>query len=318
MYEKESSPSNQPEHITSEQIPHSGIHHDEYPVNEFDNTPLPEAVERGLVKPMPDTLAGLEQIESTEKKSHKKLIIGGAAFLAGAAVIAGSVIGIKAAGDAPNNTPPAPDPKATSQTPEATPTPSSTPEQQLTVQSLEIPAGETPEQLGVAFVQDRFSKWEMAGATPEVEKLWGTASGSTGDFVTAQAANSAPIFGDALFVPGYQSDPRLSGFVADQAKSNAHSLESWLLTYQSGDPADLQPYNRGLTVESTKVVSQDANGLTIAVAATEHDNAAKNRMGTTYASSFTSQVNGNKILITLTLTQVNGTEKISAMTIGGR
>jgi hypothetical protein len=75
---------------------------------------------------------------------------------------------------------------------------------------------------------------------------------------------------------------------------------------------------RGITVESTKVVSQDANGLTIAVAATEYDNADKNRMSTKYAETNDSRVNGNKLLLTLTLQEVDGTEKISAMTVGGR
>ena len=317
MHENEPSPSNQPERATSEQIPHSGIHHDEHPVDEFDNTPLPEAVERGLVNPTPDSPAGLEPVDSTEKKSHKKLVIGGAAFLAGAALVAGSVIGLKTVGDAPKNAAPAPDPKATSQTPEATQAPTVNAEV-LTVKSLEIPAGETPEQLGIAFVQDRFSKWEMAGANDAGLAALAAANYSTDGYIIPEANKNAAIFGEALFIPGYQSDSRLAGFVAYQAKSNAHSFEIWSKTYKSSDAVDLEAYSRGISVESTKVVSQDANSLTIAVAATEHDNADKNRAGTDFASSFTSQVNGSKFLITLTLQQVNGTEKISAMTIGSR
>jgi hypothetical protein len=316
VHENESSPSNQPDHITAEQIPHSGIHHDERPVDEFDHTSLPEAVERGLVNPTPDTAAELEpaeQASSTEKKSHKKLVIGGAAFLAGAAVIAGSVIGLKAAGDAPKNTPPAPDPKATSQTPEATPT--AAPEV-LTVASLEIPAGLTPEQLGQTLVADRLSAWAMAGSIPDVQNQWldyvSSGKGSTGAFVDGQVATNGAFFAEALFVPGFKSDALLTDQVSGWTKQNATLLEDWLLTYNSHDPKDLEPFNDYFTVESTTVVSQTTDSITLAIAATDHNNAAQNRIGSQYDPGAVA-LDGYKFVMTVTLTSVGGAEKISAI-----
>lgn len=305
MHENEPSPSNQPEHVTSEQIPHSGIYHDEHPVDEFDNTPLPEAVERGLVNPMPDTPAGLEPTEPTEKKSHKKLLIGGAAFLAGAAVIAGSVIGIRAAGDAPKNTPPAPDPKATSQTPEATPTPVA---EALTIASLEVPAGATPEQLGITFFQDRLSAWVMAGTIPENQKGYFTSGGSV-DFINSLADKNGNLFADALLVPNWRDNPSLATWVANEKKTNASYLENWFLTYNSGISGDTEAFKASTTVDLTTTVPQTGMLKTIG---TEHNNADKNRIGSKYDPQELTR-NGEKFTFQYALQTINGKEKISTL-----
>jgi hypothetical protein len=322
VHENEPSPTNHPDQPVSEQIPHSGIHHDEHPVDEFDNTPLPEAVERGLVNPTPNTPAGLEPTDPTEKKSHKKLVIGGAAFLAGAAVIAGSVIGIKAAGDAPKNTAPAPDPKATSQTPEATPTPSSTPEQPLTVQSLEIPANLTPEQLGVTLIQDRLSQWEMAGATDANTTAWHQAP-NLDAFVLDLGQQNADKFSQALFVDGWQTDSSLASFSAAEQKSNAHTVENFFKTNhvtaseKAEFPMDFKPYNRSISVApaDVKFVSQSPGEITLSILATEHDNKDRNRIGTTLSNDNQAQIEGNRFRANVTLKNVNGIEKIAAISI---
>jgi hypothetical protein len=268
VHESESSP-NQPGQPVSERIPHSGIHHDEHPVETFDNTPLPEAVERGLVNPTPDTPADLERAEQsdlTENKSHKKLVIGGAAFLAGAAVIAGSVIGLKAAGDAPKNAAPEKDPKSTSQTPEATPTLSAAPEQQLTVQSIEIPANLSPEQLGVTLIQDRLSQWEMAGATDANTTAWLQAP-SADAFTLDLAQQNADVFSQALLVEGWQSDPSLISFSAAEQKFNAHILDNfWKTNHVTASdkadfPMDFAPYKRSISVAAADVTGSHCRFL---------------------------------------------------------
>lgn len=320
MHENEPSPTNQPEHVTSEQIPHSGIHHDEHPVDEFDNTPLPEAVERGLVNPTPDTPAGLESTDPTdpaEKKSHKRLVIGGAAFLAGAAVIAGSVIGIKAASDAPKNTPPAPDPKATSQTPEATSTPTANAEV-LTVKSLEIPAALTPEQLGTTFVQDRLTRWDMAGSVggDQLQKDWIRTTLADKDFLAPTIAKNGDTFADALFVSNWRENPDLVKWVDQEKRSNLNGLELWLKTYKSGDSNDIEPFSRTSTVESTTVISQTADTVSTSSAATEHTNADKNRA--VKLDPGIAMIDGNKITVNTTFQLVDGSWKISVLDIISR
>jgi hypothetical protein len=303
--------------ITPEQIPHSGIHHDEYPVDEFDNTPLPEAMERGLVNPTPDTPAGLEPADPAEKKSHKRLVIGGAAFLAGAAVIAGSVIGIKAVSDAPKNSAPEPDPNATSQTPEATP-PSTEQAEVLTVKSLELPATLTPEQLGTTFVQDRRSRWQMAGSVggDQLKNDWIRTTLADKDFLAPIIAMNGDTFADALFVSNWRENPDLVKWIEATKANNFAGLQLWLKTYNSGDSNDVEPFNYSATVESTTVVSQTANTVSISSAATEHTNADKNRADKLDPGGAT--VDGNKMTVNTTFQLVDGAWKISALDIVSR
>ena len=316
MHENEPSPSNQPEHITSEQIPHSGIHHGERPVDEFDNTSLPEAVERGLVNPTPDTLAGLEPTDPTEKKSHNKLLIAGAAFLAGAAVVAGSVMGIKAAGDAPKNTPPAPNPKATSQTPESKPT-APAPEQ-LTVASLEIPAALTPEQLGTTFIS-RLSDWDMAGATA-ANRDASFAEGSNADataYATHLAEINGNVYAEALFGADWQSRTDVNSdqhrYIANKKIANADVIELWFKTSTGALSEDLEPFKNWDTVDSVTVASRGANSVGMDILVTSRNNADKNRAEA--LAPGTAIQNGEKFVGRVTFTTVKGVEKASAFDI---
>ena len=304
MHENESSP-NQVRDVTSEQTLHSDIHHSERLVDEFNDTPLSEEVERGLVNPSPDTPAGLAQSGPVEKKSHRKLIIGGAAFLAGAALVVGSFVGLKAASNVPKNTPPAPDPKPTSQTPEANPT--SKPEV-LTVASLEVPAGGTPEQLGTAFFQDRLSAWEMSGATPENQKAYFSSGGSV-EFINSLADKNGNTFADALLVPGWRDNALLATWVGNLKKNNAGYLENWLLTYKSGIAGDTEAFKAYTTVESTTVDPQTNMLKTIV---TDHNNADMNRIGSKYDPRELG-LNGQPVTFQYTLRTIDGKAKISTL-----
>ncbi len=319
MHENEPSPTHQPGHLTSEQIPHSGIHYGERPVDEFDNTPLPEAVERGLVNPTPDTPAGLAP--APEKPKRNKLLIGGSIGLAGAVLAAGAIIGIKTAAGGSNNTSPEKDPKQTTQTPEATPTPTATPEQQLTVQSIEIPANLSPEQLGVALIQDRLSLWEMAGATDANTTAWDQ-SPNLDAFTLDLAQQNADKFSQALLVEGWQSNPSLVSFSAAEQKFNAHILDNfWKTNHITADqkatfPMDFAPYKRSVSVNPAEVtvVSQQGDTITLSVLATEHENRDRNRIGTTLSKD-NPDIEGNRFKATVTLKNVNGVEKIAAISI---
>ena len=259
MHESEPSPPNQPEHITSEQIPHSGVHHDEHPVDEFDNTPLPEAVERGLVNPTPDTPAELAPTDPTDKKSRKKLVIGGVAFLAGAAVIAGSVIGVKAAGDAPKNAAPAPDPKATSQTPEATPTAAV---EAIDPRQFDMPLNATPEELGQKYAE--LSTATYAGdLTPAVyEAFINDNSGITSqEYAQKVATKNVTALFDAQYIPNWRDDPNLAGAFRFATDANAARV------FNYRGPGTLTD---SFTLVDAKVLSDDGQRLILAVSLVEH------------------------------------------------
>ena len=257
------------------------------------------------MNPTPDIPAGLKQTDPVEKKSHKKLIIGAAAFLAGAALVAGSVIGLKAASDMPKNTPPGPDPKATSQTPEATPTPKA---EVLTVASLEVPAGATQEQLGITIMQDRLSAWEMAGTTPENQRGYYTSGGSV-EFINSLADKNGDLFADALLVPNWRDNASLATWVANEKKINANDLESWFITYNSGIAGDVEVFNAYTTVDSTVTVPQTGMLNTVG---TEHNNADKNRIGSKYDPQELSR-NGQKFNFQYSLQTIDGKAKISSL-----
>lgn len=316
MHENEPSLSNQATHHSTEQIPHSGIHHDERPVEEFDNTPLPEAVERGLVSPIPDSTEALSPKKTVEVKrsSRRKLIIGGTALIAGAAVVAGSVIGFKVASDTPKNQPPKTDPKTTSHTPEASPTPTGAAEV-LTVKSVEIPAGMSPEQLGTTLVQ-RMADWDMDGTTAKNRDAYfaeGAKTGDAGAYAKQISEASGNIYAEALFGQDWQSEPKIATYVTNEKVSQAASLELWFKTSSGIDSRDKEPFKTWNTVDSVNVVSQSGDSVTERIAVTAHNNVEKNT-----AAQFdpgVTQLNGEKFEVDATFTTVNGVNKVSNFNI---
>ena len=128
--------------MTEQQIPHSGNLPEqlrEQPVQDFDNTSLPEAVERELLQTptSPASLPEAQPAPEQTKKGKKGLVIGVSASLAGAALVAGSIIGLNAAaGGAEEPEAPVADPKGTTEvTPE--PTASAEPEDKRTPEQIE-------------------------------------------------------------------------------------------------------------------------------------------------------------------------------------
>jgi hypothetical protein len=192
--------------------------------------------------------------------------------------------------------------------PEATSTPSATGSPEvLSVQSLEIPTGLAPDQLGSTIAQ-RLSQWEMAGATPDIRTAY-VKSGGSFDYLTSVAEQNGSTFADALFVPGYESKPDLSIYIANKTKSNANSLENWAKTTLAPTSADKEPFSRSMTANSTSVTSQSDGTTQLAIDATEYDNASQNHIGQIKPDELV--IDGNEVTITVTLETVDGHEKIS-------
>lgn len=139
--------------VTERQIPHSGNPNlpeglREQPVNDFDNTRLSEAYERDLLETPTSPSALPEALPAPEqKKSKKGLAIGISAGLAGAAIVAGSIIGINAAAQGGDEAEaPAADPKTTTEvTPD--PEPEKSAEELETERLLNIPKPERWDEL---------------------------------------------------------------------------------------------------------------------------------------------------------------------------
>ncbi|MGH7218302.1 MAG: hypothetical protein ACREGE_02580 [Candidatus Microsaccharimonas sp.] len=146
----------------TEYTPHSGVSGIETPVNDFDNTTLREAEERGLIEvpgAVPtDLIPTYTQTAESEKPSKKKLSLGAkiGAGAAGLLIAGGAVFGVTQLNNGgENNTPPEDDPKDTTQV-EEEPAPVE-----------EEPTVETPEL--ITSLQD--TTWEGFSASPRTEQV---------------------------------------------------------------------------------------------------------------------------------------------------
>lgn len=249
-----------------------------------------------------------EADNAPEKKKSRKALYGSIGVVAGAAIAAGAIIGIHA-GEAPkksdHDTSASADP---TQTPEATPSP--TPEA-LTVQSAEIPAGLSPEQLGTTFVS-RLSDWDMAGATPANRDAWLNTNGNAaGDaFATQLAAKNGSIYAEALFGTDWESEPSLATFVPNQEKNNADIIALWFKTSAGASALDKVPFRDWITVDSVSVISQSNGTLSERITVTDNNNAGQSNRAETLAPGTAAQ-NGEKFDVLATFTTTNGVEKIS-------
>ncbi len=287
----------------------------ETPVREFDKTTLNEAVENDLII-TPSSPAELNG-NAPENKSRKRLgiILGSSA--AAIALAAGGIFAVNAANQPPKNQPVAT--ASGNPTPEATPSPSATSnEKEPTVQSLEIPATLTPEQIGVTLIQDRISQWEMAGATKANQSLYLQGDGS---IVNQIADKNTSTFTEALFAPNWQSNASLSAIADYETKNNASNIEDWFKTYHATPdskatfPQDFEPYSRSVTVDQggVTVVSHDADSTVLSIAATEHEN-LHNRIGDPSSNLYESNVvNGGKFIAKVTTKVIDGNVKVVSM-----
>lgn len=251
-----------------------------------------------------------------------RVTAGVATVAAGVAVVAAVASGPKSS-DNKGSGPVATD---VAHTPEATPTNTpSTGEKEISPASIEIPAGLSPEQLGVTLIQDRLSQWEMAGATDANTDTWSNKQGSDAkDAYTLELADkNATTFADSLFIDNWESEPSLKQFKKIEHDINLQSVEYFFKTnhttasQKAEFPTDFEAYKRTVTVDpaDVTVVSQDADSITLAIIATEHDNKDRNRVGNELSNGNPAQVEGEKYKATVTLKNVNGVEKVASYSI---
>ncbi|MEV7769908.1 hypothetical protein [Microbacterium sp. NPDC086615] len=302
--------------VSEQPVPHSGKLPDalrEHPVNEFDNTTLPEAFEQGHLA-TPDSPAPLVDHHSSPKR-RRGLVVGLGAGAAGLAVAAGAVFGVNALNTAPKSEPTAaapanPSDTAPSPNGEASPDAAANPEAlPITTEAYEISGELSPEQAVTTFVNDRLSPWSMAGATQET--IEGHATNLSDEYTKAIAAENAKVIADALFVPGWQSNEKLRNYVAFEQRNNAGALEMWYLTSESGLPQDREPYTRSVTVEDVTVISDEGDSAVLSVDVAEHDNADKNTVDERITRTAAQVIEGKKSTGTIAIQKVENTWRVS-------
>lgn len=190
-------------------------------------------------------------------------------------------------------------------------------EQELTIKSLELSGSLTPEQLSKTFIQDRLTAWNMAGSTESnLNKFYEL--GAPVSFPKEIAAKNSKTFKDALFVSDWQNSANLTkwGNSFEQVETGALTL-NYITDYKnSSNVKDKERYQQGINIESTTVISQSADTVTVQSLATQFDNASRNSVADRQGSA--ASINGDKIAVTVTFKFVNNTWRVSEMDIASR
>ncbi|MFZ2126007.1 MAG: hypothetical protein WAV04_00665 [Candidatus Microsaccharimonas sp.] len=253
------------------------------------NNVLPEA---------PETLQTTRrEVKEAGSKEKKKFPLGAkiTAGIAGLALIGGGVALV--ANQAPKQEPVAEAPAD----PSNPDTPGTGEQGELlpNEMELEIPVGLSAEQLGETFI-DRENAWLNAGTDNQKILDDRTEAGlnnvSMGEFVTDLATEFAPSFANALYVDDWQSrsdivDHHYKPFI----ELNAATLERNLKTGDSAFSDGKEAYHYTRTVDAVREISADGTTRVIEIDLTDS--------------------NGVSGVYTLTFVNIDGTERIAALSV---
>lgn len=287
-----------PKNISSEdRFDHSGKRGFEKPVREFDNTTLEEAHDMGLID-TPESPAGLPQ-----EKNRKPLIIGGSA-LAAALIAGGAWLGLSG-GD-----------KATEPRVEPTASAPASPGDAEPSAEAPVESGDSPTELTVERYQDgdslvraynaEYNDWMMSGATPETQANQDF-SVTADEYIDGVNAPIDDAYVKALFVDDWQDRPQLVDFVAEKEQVHHAGVFVNMLTTDSGNLDDLEPYNAGWNITSVNVDSQSATEIVTSYRYERWDNSDRNGANQILAHPIDGVVGG----VTVTFINVDGVWKIS-------
>lgn len=153
----------------------------------------------------------------------------------------------------------------------------------LAAGSFELPADKYPvESLAKAILDDRWTAWENYGATQETNDKYMDPNANKKPIEIAQpiADTGAALVTEALFVEGFEANPRLSHIKMTETQINVATIERALVTWD--DPV---PYKRSMTAtgEVRNVSGSAAEGRAeFTVSWTDSSNASENRISTEY------------------------------------
>jgi len=303
-------------------INHSGnapIENREFPVNEFDNTSLQEAVDQKLITTPATTEAvhdwsPSQKLETNEKKVSlkNKMIAAIAAF----ALLGGGVaisIGASNSQSPPVAEAPADPTEAPVEEAPVTPETPVSPETDapLTVEDLQINAEllSDPEALNTIFVNERITAWYHEGATPENAQAANDSSDSLMEYAAKIAAESDQVFIDALLADDWESNPVLVSWVDGMKEAHIQSLALYFATsFPEITPENIEPYRDevfNISLESS-TVNPDGSVRIVGIDSST-DNRDKNIIGENPNYQITV---GDKFAVSRTFAIVDGTVKL--------
>jgi hypothetical protein len=290
-----------------------------------DSEIFPRTVEQ-IVEPSDsiDDLSRQDPLHSINKRSYRSLLIGGS-FVAAAALVAGSIVGLKMSSEAPKNAVPHKDPSETSQTPSVAPSEvaTQTPNISELIAAQEIKTGQTPDALGLNVIT-MINSLTMSGIDTFTAD-WNVEVAKTGDASDVARVAYADkyakkqfteIYGPAVFdvKEGDVVDPELQKVFDGLIAVNSNNIQlNWLTSHET------TPFISKRAIDTpVQIISQDNNQLTLSINYTETNNASQNRAGAAYTTSGVPNPNGLKDNLTVTLNSKNTTEKITVMKFSPR
>ena len=301
-----------------DQVRHSGqtdLPMRERPFNDFDNTTLPEAYDRGLIT-TPDTAEDLVKPETKRSKSYNRLIatVAGIALLGGGAAVGYNLMNQSAPNTEPIPAAPVdPSDEAPIDAPEVENPEGTTPSIETVISGIDAEIINDPETLSSTFIDNVVNTWQYYGATPENAEIART----SGDLVgtAAQiAAESDQVFIDNYLASDWESNPRLVEWVNGMKETHADSLVIYFKTSNPEiTPENIEPYHAWLEQQSVASTEVNPDGsISIQTIEQFKDNRDMNIIGE--ADNFT--INGRfntDMLTTRTYIVENGKVKINDM-----
>lgn len=246
MSNHEQYPSSNDNNSVREQIPHSGIHHDETPVRDFDKTPLTHAVEQGLIE-TPDSPAILIAPEPPRERRDKRLGWKGpaAAVALLGAVGAGAFMAKGVGGDHSNAAPERSPSTSAPSNPGSSESPA--PEQlKAPMPEFGFSAAEyasNPKQLIVDF-NGQMNAWVNSGFIDKMYKDPRRFKTTNEDFAAQLAAESDKEFASKVFVNNWESNADLSEFYKNQTYVHMIDIDLATKTTPEFDSRNLESYKR--------------------------------------------------------------------------
>ena len=306
----------------TQNVPHSGNLPEglrEEKVNDFDNTPLSQAVEENLIT-TPNTVADLVEA-APEKKSRRRLLIGSSLGLAGLLLAGGVAMGLNNNNDEPKGGPVAEapanpgeevpfgeepanpvDPEVTPEEPEAEAPAGFEVAGLPSLAELEINPGQSDEQVAQSLVK-LSSDWSMAGANKEMYDLQYAPDNeylSLEDYVTKITDATDPIYVQAIYGDN-ATNPLFADAIALQKEQHRQVLMAHFQTYGNQNTAPY--YQKENFSQLQEAVKHEDGTTTMFVTMIREDNGADNIVegsgngSVTRATYITGEVNGKIKLV---------------------
>lgn len=178
--------------------------------------------------------------------------------------------------------------------------------QEQLIASLEIPTGLDTETLANTIVADRLTKWLNAGAEDSLLDDSMKANEGWATYLPKVAQENADVYTQALFVDDWEQHTDLVQEANNDQSFNLGVLQRYVNTAWNSDahPENKEAFKTWFTIDS---VSEGDTGTnrTLSIKCTYHNNSGMNDV--------TDEKPETKYTYTITVSDVNGTEKISAM-----